>query len=276
MRKLIATVTVSALALGLSAAPLMAQQSNPESTGMLQNARQTGPAQGQPFRADLVRSEKVLGAAVYDANGKQIGEIKDVVFDENTGGATRAVLSVGDYLGIGDQLTPVEWNKINAVRTDNNNCRFTVTATKADLQKEQSFGPDNWPDFTNGWNGENVQGKKLVRMSQANDADLYDTNGNQIGGIKDLMLDTQSGRIAYAVVTFSNDFINRGDKLTMVPWNLVRQSQQPSPGYVLHANRSQLENATYFSPNQWPNVNNVTWNNGLYHHYGVTPYWTGS
>ena len=114
-------------------------------------------------------------------------------------------------------------------------------------------------------------------MSKAKDAELYNQSGNQIGGIKDLMLDTQNGKVAYAVVSFSSDYIDKGDRLTMIPWALIRQSKGASTGYVLNAAKAQLEKATYFESNAWPNVNDVAWNKGVYDYYGVTPYyWTGS
>ena len=290
MNKLSLVAIVGSLALGLSIAPVLAQtnQAQPRNpnTGAQWNTKPNIAAQTNAttqrnvkvFTGQPVRSNKVLGAAVYDTSGKQIGEVRDVVFDENTGGMSRAILSINDYLGIGnDQLTPVEWRQMSVNREPEGTMKFTVTADKAQLQKEQSFSSDNWPDFTNGWQGEKTTGRKLVRMSQAKNADLFNQNGNQIGDIKDLMLDTQSGKVAYAVVSFSDDYINKGDRLTMIPWALVRQSKSAKPGYVLNADKAQLENATYFEPNAWPNVNDVAWNKGVYDHYGVTPYyWTGS
>jgi sporulation protein YlmC with PRC-barrel domain len=37
-------------------------------------------------------------------------------------------------------------------------------------------------------------------MSKTNHAKLFDTTGHEIGGIKDVMLDSHSGKVAYAVV----------------------------------------------------------------------------
>lgn len=307
MNKLAFAATVGALGLTLSVAPVLAQTNTAQpvnsNTGTQWNTRTNTAAQSNAaerntaaqtntaaetntaaqtntsqFKGNLVRNDKVLGATVYDTSGKDIGEIRDVVFDENNGGMSRAILSISDYLGIGsDQLTPVEWNKMSVTRQPDGTMKFTVTADKAQLRSEHSFSDDNWPDFSNGWNGENTNGAKLVRMSKAKDAELYNQNGKQVGDIHDLMLDTQNGKVAYAVVSFSSDYIDKGDQLTMIPWALVRQSKSATPGYVLNASKSQLENATYFESNAWPDVNNVAWNKRVYDHYGVTPYyWTGS
>ncbi len=278
MNNLTFVATISCLALSLSVAPVLAQTNNPQQVNpntASQWGKQTNTNQ---FKGQVVRGDKVLGATVYDTSGKDIGNINDVVFDENTGGMSRAILSIGDYLGIAnDQVTPVEWSKMSVSRESNGTMKFTVTADKAQLQNEHSFSEDNWPDLSNGWKGEQTNGAKLVRMSKAKDAKLFSQDGNQIGSIENLMLDSQSGKVAYAVVSFSNDYIDKGDRLTMIPWALVRQSKAATPGYVLNATKAQLENATYFEPNSWPNINDVAWNKGVYDHYGVTPYyWTGS
>jgi|GEM_PF-2037390 len=290
MNKLTLISAVGCLALSLSVAPVLAQTNNPQqvnsNTGTQWNTETNTAAQkntgaqanASHFKGQVVRSDKLMGATVYDASGKDIGEVRDVVFDENKGGMSRAILSVGDYLGIGnDQLTPVEWNKMSVTSQPDDTMKFAVTADKAQLKNERSFSENNWPDFTNGWKSEKTAGAKLVRMSQAKNAKLFNQSGNQIGDIQNLMLDTQNGKVAYAVVSFSNDYVNKGDRLTMMPWALVRQSKTSTPGYVLNASKSQVENAAYFEPDAWPNVNDIAWNKKVYDHYGVTPYyWTGS
>jgi sporulation protein YlmC with PRC-barrel domain len=287
MNKLTLVATVSSLALGV--APVLAQtdasqQANSKAgkqwtqTNKAPQRDTTMQTNRNEFKGQPVRSDKVIGTAVFDISGKQIGEVRDVVFDENMGNASRAILSINDYLGIAnDQLTPVEWNKMSVKRQPDGTMKFVVTADKAQLQKEQNFSANKWPDFTNGWQGENTSGKKLVRMSQAKDAALFNQSSKQIGDIKDVMFDTENGKVAYAVVSFSDDYINKGDRLTMIPWVLVRQSKAATQGYVLNANKTQLENAAYFEPGSWPNVNDVAWNKKVYDHYGVTTYyWTGS
>lgn len=221
----------------------------------------------------------MLGTNVYDTQGKQIGEINDVVFDENTGGMSRVIVGMSEYLGLNDQLTPLEWNKIDTQQTEDGNLKFVVRSDKAQLMTEKSFAKDHWPDFNHGWTAEmpNSANVKLVRLSQANDAKLFDQTGHQIGGIKDIMIDTHTGKVAFAAISFDDQFINQGDKLTMVPWKLVRQSEKETAGYVLHADKSKLEGATFFSPNEWPNMHDMTMNKQVYDYYAVSPYyWIGA
>jgi sporulation protein YlmC with PRC-barrel domain len=296
MKKLLSAVTICCLGVGLSASPALAQQTatnndNNPNTTTVQNRMNTNTATAQntmktnsntKFDGKLLRGSNVIGADLYNGNGEDIGQINDVVFDENTGGTSYAILAAGGWLGIGDKLTPVKWDSVqlrNKGENNDNEISFVTNLTKQQLTQEKSFDKSSWSDSTaNSWVQQlpNTQNKKLVRMSSVDDAKLLDQNGNQIGGIKEAVMDAKSGKVAYAVVSFDDSFINKGDKLTMVPWKLVRQSQKDTPGYVLHADKSKLENATYFSPGEWPNVHDVTWNKDVYDYYAVTPYyWTG-
>jgi sporulation protein YlmC with PRC-barrel domain len=271
--KLLSAVTICCLTAALGVAPVLAQQTATNDQNKTITAQKTA---NMKFDGQLLRSSNVIGADLYNTKGEDIGQINDVLFDENAGGMTHAILAAGGFLGIGDQLTPVEWNKIETEPASEGSYKFMLKADKTELMKEHSFAQNEWPDFNKGWSSEKVQGKKLVRMSTVDDAKLFDKTGTEIGGIKDVVMDAKSGKIAYAVVSFDDSFINKGDKLTMVPWKLVRQSEMKTPGYVLHANKAKLENATFFAPNEWPNMHDLTWNKQVYDYYAVSPYyWTG-
>ncbi len=270
MKKLLSAVTICCLALGLSVSPALAQQTTTTTAQKTTNMK---------FDGQLLRSSNVIGADLYNGKGEEIGQINDVVFDENTGGMTHAILAAGGFLGLGDKLTPVKWDAVQVRQKGEDEINFVTNLSKEQLTKENSFDKSSWSDSTaDTWVQQlpGTQGRKLVRMSTVDDAKLFDTNGNEIGGIKDVVMDAKSGKIAYAVVSFDDSFINKGDKLTMVPWKLVRQSEKKTPGYVLHANKAKLENATFFAPNEWPNIHDLTWNKQVYDYYAVSPYyWTG-
>ena len=50
--------------------------------------------------ADEVRADALIGMNVYNANGDKVGQVRDILFNEN-GQATGVVLSVGGVLGLG-------------------------------------------------------------------------------------------------------------------------------------------------------------------------------
>ncbi|MEO8044068.1 MAG: PRC-barrel domain-containing protein [Spartobacteria bacterium] len=265
MKKLLSAVTICCLAVGLSAVPAMAQMHTEHGT--------------HGFNAQLVRSSNLIGADLYNATGEDIGQVNDVVFDENSGGMMHAVLAAGGFIGIGDKLTAVNWNAINVKKNNDGKIKVTTTLDKAKLTAEKSYDKSGWKGSDKSWMQQlpETAGKKIVRMSDVDDAKLFDKTGTHIGEIEDVIVDTKSGKAAYAVVSFDDEFIKKGDDMmTMIPWSLVRQSEKDRPGFVLHADKAKIEAGTFFDEKNWPDMHDMTWNKQVYDHYAVSPYyWTG-
>ncbi|MDQ3200320.1 MAG: PRC-barrel domain-containing protein [Verrucomicrobiota bacterium] len=80
----------------------------------------TAQAQKAPHKFDgqLVRSSNLIGADLFTTTGDDIGEINDVVLDENSGTVMYPALSAGGFLGIGDKLTLVSWKSIEVKKQD--------------------------------------------------------------------------------------------------------------------------------------------------------------
>jgi sporulation protein YlmC with PRC-barrel domain len=95
--------------------------------------------------------------------------------------------------------------------------------------------------------------------------------GEDLGKIEDLMIDLHSGRIAYAVLSFGG-FLKMGNKLFAIPWEALKVDPI-NKVFILHLDKSQLENATGFDKDNWPNMADPTFGSTLYRHYGLKPYW---
>jgi sporulation protein YlmC with PRC-barrel domain len=95
--------------------------------------------------------------------------------------------------------------------------------------------------------------------------------GDDLGKIEDLMIDLHSGRIAYAVLSFGG-FLKMGNKLFAIPWEALK-FDATKKNFILHVEKSRLENATGFDKDNWPNMADATFGSNLYRHYGFKPYW---
>ena len=62
--------------------------------------------------ADEVRADKLIGMTVYDTAGEKVGQVKDILFNEN-GQATGVVLSVGGVLGLGAKSVGLHWSEVD-------------------------------------------------------------------------------------------------------------------------------------------------------------------
>jgi len=62
--------------------------------------------------ADEVRADTLIGMTVYDTAGEKVGQVKDILFNEN-GQATGVVLSVGGVLGLGAKQVGLQWSEVD-------------------------------------------------------------------------------------------------------------------------------------------------------------------
>jgi hypothetical protein len=95
--------------------------------------------------------------------------------------------------------------------------------------------------------------------------------GEDLGSIEAIMLDIESGRIAYAVLSFGG-FLGIGDKLFAVPWSALRIDRGEHE-FILNVNRQTLENAPGFDKHHWPDMADPVFGREVHEHYGRTPYW---
>jgi sporulation protein YlmC with PRC-barrel domain len=100
--------------------------------------------------------------------------------------------------------------------------------------------------------------------------DVYNQNGEDLGDIKEIMLNMQNGKVAYAVLSFGG-FLGMGDKLFAVPWNALKLDTD-NHRFVLSMEKERLENAPGFDKDHWPNMADATWAKSIHDYYGTTPY----
>src|ERR1700749_2464824 len=60
----------------------------------------------------LIGSDKVEGTAVYGADDQKIGSIERVMIDKISGRGCYAGLSLGAFLGVGDEHYPLPWQSL--------------------------------------------------------------------------------------------------------------------------------------------------------------------
>ncbi|MFM2086129.1 MAG: hypothetical protein RLZZ237_998 [Pseudomonadota bacterium] len=105
--------------------------------------------------------------------------------------------------------------------------------------------------------------------------DVYNHSDEELGDIKEIMLDMRSGQIAYAVLSFGG-MLGMGEKLFAVPWERL-SLDTINKRFVLDVDKDQLKNAPGFDKNNWPDMASDAWNQQLEDFYGTgTRYGTGA
>ena len=114
-------------------------------------------------------------------------------------------------------------------------------------------------------------GGSLVRASQLMGMDIQNSQGEGVGEIEDLVIDS-NGQIRYVAVTYGG-FLGLGDKLFAVPFEAfqVRTEADDADEYVLTLDVTQqkLEGAQGFDQDNWPNFADRNFTSELDRRYGV-------
>ena len=87
--------------------------------------------------------------------------------------------------------------------------------------------------------------------------DVCDHKGEDLGDIKEIMLDMRSGKVGYAVLSFGG-FLGMGEKLFAVPWTAL-QLDTKNKRFVLNADKDRLKRAPGFDKDKWPNMADHGW-----------------
>ena len=92
----------------------------------------------------LMGADTLIGDSVVNAADEDLGDIKEIMLDMQTGQVAYAVLSFGGFLGLGDKLFAVPWQ---ALHLDTVNKRFVLDIDKDRMQNAPGFDKDAWPDM---------------------------------------------------------------------------------------------------------------------------------
>ncbi len=124
--------------------------------------------------------------------------------------------------------------------------------------------------------------KNLISSSctDLKDYEIFNSQGEKLGNFEDVMLDIQSGRIAYAVMSYGG-FAGAGKKLLAIPWDALSiESPESYTGerkpkrMILNITRDKLDTAPTFERDRWPSQPDRQWlARNLYTPYGYKPWW---
>jgi sporulation protein YlmC with PRC-barrel domain len=100
---------------------------------------------------------------------------------------------------------------------------------------------------------------------------VVNTEGEDLGKIRDIMLDIRTGRVAYAVLS-SGGFLGLGNKLFAIPWSALTLDADRKC-FVLDVDKQRLEAAPGFDKDHWPTMADPAWASQVHTFYNARPYW---
>ena len=99
----------------------------------------------------VLSAHTIIGDKVVNKQNENLGDIKELMIDLDTGKVTYAVLEFGSFLGMGGKLFAVP---INAMQVDTDRKCFVLDQPKEALKNAPGYDKDHWPDFADSrWTG---------------------------------------------------------------------------------------------------------------------------
>lgn len=103
------------------------------------------------------------------------------------------------------------------------------------------------------------QRNKPLRAATIVGADVRNSENEDLGEIQDVVMDPQSGDIAYAILSHGG-FLGIAEKQIAVPWeNLKVTDNAEAPVFVLNVSEKVLDEAPSFERDSWAEIDNAEW-----------------
>jgi sporulation protein YlmC with PRC-barrel domain len=112
---------------------------------------------------------------------------------------------------------------------------------------------------------------KVLSASSICSERVWSNVGEELGAIEELIIDVDTGQVAYAVLSFGG-FLGSGDKLFAIPWNALKLDAA-NKAFRLAVDKKILDKAPAFDKDNWPDMADYTWGKSIFQHYGYQPYW---
>ncbi len=90
----------------------------------------------------------------------------------------------------------------------------------------------------------------LISGDKVSGTNVYNTVGEKLGSIYDVMIDKSTGKVAYAVMSFGG-FLGMGESYHPLPWSTLNYNVDDG-GYRVNLTREQLEGAPRYGADDTP------------------------
>jgi sporulation protein YlmC with PRC-barrel domain len=111
-----------------------------------------------------------------------------------------------------------------------------------------------------------------IRASKVIGTDVYNTTGDKIGKIEDVVLDKKSNNIMFAVVGFGG-FLGMNEKFHPLPWSAL-DYEKARGGYMVGYTKEQLEAAPSDGIDELTKNDGSGFRDQVYDYYKAPRYWS--
>ena len=106
----------------------------------------------------------------------------------------------------------------------------------------------------------------VISSEKVEGTTVYNTAGDKLGSVDDLMIDKVSGQIRYAVLEFGG-FLGMGTDRYPLPWNMLKYDTAKE-GYVVPLDKDKLDKAPRYAETEVPEYT-TDYGKRVYNYYGA-------
>jgi len=235
------------------------------------------------------KSGDLIGLAVHNKAGEDIGRVNDLVVDLKSGDVRYVAISRGGVAGVGGKMFAVAWDamRFQMGQPNDADARFFVwDVTKEQLDRAKGFDTSHWPNVadpqwaaTAGTRSDrakpevpgerpNVAFETVFRASQIDDLDVRNDAKEDLGAISEIMVDVTKGQVKYLILSHGT-ILTGGNKQFAVPLSYVTLAHANDETFVkFNVTNEQLNNSPHFENNNWPT--DANWWRNVDTHYERT------
>lgn len=112
-----------------------------------------------------------------------------------------------------------------------------------------------------------MKNQNLMPASSLSGNYVKNAQGDNLGHVKEIMVDIEYNRVAYYVLSFGG-LMGMGDKLFAIPPEVLRRNVNDN-SFTLDVSKDILKNTQGFNKENWPDMADSSFRSTLYKHYGV-------
>jgi sporulation protein YlmC with PRC-barrel domain len=198
------------------------QSGQQEKSQPMQQAQQGASDGASAQQRSEITARRLMDAKVVDSQGKELGDISEVVIDLQKDRVHAVVLEFGGFMGLGGKQFAFPMSELKPGKDHN---QFVMNVDKQKLENAEGFAKGKIPGMDDQYwtrvGGQRAsagaqqqqeagqkaqagagQGQKfnLVQASKMMGAEVQDKTGQQIGEIRDVVIGTNDGQLKNVVI----------------------------------------------------------------------------
>lgn len=218
----------------------------------------------------LISSNKMLGASIYDAKENAIADINSIVLDKS-GTPHFIIAGVGGLAGVGETEVAIPWSAASMKQKkadDSTECHVSVSMTQEKLSKAPALKGKDYAELEDKeWLKTNakyysaeapkkaVEHKNAICVKSITDANVTGAGNKSVGHLDAVMMSTKDGKAVFGIIG-DGGTIGVNETYKAVPFSSLKVSydEEMNPKVSLDASKTNLKNAPKVTPSDYPEL----------------------